>query len=182
MTTEQFDIIGHTLGINCYHARLSKRMKDKYLPDEFYRNYYNYGLLSVEFQKMVDLGYIELYQRYDMNYFYITESGIKEFRGKFFNDVTSVFKHISKSKQKYQEYIDADCGYSFSDYLGINMPKIEYFDKGSYKDFKDNIHHNGQIRMVSTKYKTIKGEYCNLLKDAKASYKEALKQYKQNLK
>jgi hypothetical protein len=182
MTTEQFDIIGHTLGINCYHARLSTRMKDKYLPDEFYRNYYNYGLLSVEFQKMINLGYIKLYQRYDMNYFHVTEKGIQLFRDKFITEITSVFIPPSKSKQKYQEYIDSDYGGSFSDYLGINLPVVEYFKRGSYKDFFDDFHKSGQVRIISIKYPSVKGKYCDLLKDAKSSYKQALKQYKHQLK
>lgn len=38
ITFEQCEILGHSLGINVFHAKNSHKKKDKKLPKEFYRN------------------------------------------------------------------------------------------------------------------------------------------------
>jgi len=166
MTNEQFNIIGHTLGIDVYNSKLSNNKKYKVLPDEFYRNYYNYGTLSMDIQELVNSGDIELYMRYDMNYFHVTNIGIRRFREKFFNEITMTFKPLSKSKQRYQSYLDCDCGLTYSEFCGIKLPKLEY---ASWPQ--------SGIRFISTKYPKVKGEYCKYKFEAKASYKSKLKEY-----
>lgn len=77
----------------------------------------------------------------------------------------------STAKRNYGEYLDADYGHSFAEWLGINMPEFEYF--------------NGKIRMLRRcwDYSTdVAGEWRDTHKSAKASYKEALKKRREDLR
>ena len=67
-----------------------------------------------------------------------------------------------KKRTRYEEYLAADYGHSFAEWLGIDVPKIEY---GSWYPNK------GKFRMVSRR---AAGEWCNTQKEAKAGYKQAL--------
>lgn len=166
LNNEQVDIIGHSLGINVYHARLSNDPKDKYLPDEFYRNYYCVGSVdnfTNEMIDLLDLGFIEKTNRFGQLYFHITEKGIDEFRKIFQSEISAKFIPLSKAKEKYREFLRTDVVDSFADYLMIYLPKREY----------NSI---GMVRLVSTKYNDVKGQYCKTLKEAKLSYKESLNQ------
>jgi len=76
-----------------------------------------------------------------------------------------------QAKCNYQEFLDADSGHCFGEWLGINLPEFEYF--------------NGKIRMLRRcwDYSTdISGEWCKTKKTAKASYKEALKKRQGDLR
>jgi DNA-binding PadR family transcriptional regulator len=117
LTVSQIDIIAHTLGVNFYHAKLSKRLEDKILPGEFYRNWYNYGTFTEDMIKLEDIGIIESYHRRDNEYFYVTEKGIKEFRRIFKEEVTDKYVPTSASQQRYQTFLNL--GISFAEYLGI---------------------------------------------------------------
>lgn len=67
-----------------------------------------------------------------------------------------------RKRSRYEEYLDADVGYSFAEFLGIEVPQRDYSrDRRTPKHF----------RLVS---KLAKGGYAPTLKDAKASYKAAL--------
>ena len=67
-----------------------------------------------------------------------------------------------KKRTRYQEYLAADYSHSFAEWLGIDVPKIEY---GSWYP------NDGKFRMVSHR---AAGEWCDTQKAAKASYKRAL--------
>lgn len=67
-----------------------------------------------------------------------------------------------KKRTRYEEYLAADYGHSFAEWLGIDVPKIEY---GSWYP------NDGKFRMVSHR---AAGEWCDTQKAAKASYKRAL--------
>lgn len=67
-----------------------------------------------------------------------------------------------KKRTRYEEYLAADYGHSFAEWLGIDVPKIEY---GSWYP------NDGKFRMVSHR---AAGEWCDTQKTAKASYKRAL--------
>jgi hypothetical protein len=173
MTDEQFNKVGHSLGINTYHALHSTRKKDKYLPDEFYRNYYCCGesadgdLLPLE----VD-GIVERWNKFDNLYFGVTDKGIRIFRDLFTARITSTYVPQSKNKQRYEDYLSSDGWISFSEWLGITPPKLEY---GKWEKY-------GYYRYVSEKYSEVKGEFKTTKKAAKESYKYKLKEYKNGLK
>jgi hypothetical protein len=166
ISKKQIDIIGHSLGVNTYHARLSNKPKDKFLPDEFYRNYYCVGSSSNftdDMSNLEQIGFIDKWMDGQQLYFQITEEGINYFKNYFIEEITSKQKPITKSEKKYNEYLDADYTDNFSDFLGIELPEREFSNKG--------------VRLVSTKYKGLHGEFCNKLKDAKLSYKNELRNH-----
>jgi len=68
-----------------------------------------------------------------------------------------------KKRSRYGEYLDSDTCQSFAEWLGISVPEIEY---GHWYPC------SGKFRMTS---KRASGEWCDTQKEAKASYKEALK-------
>lgn len=71
---------------------------------------------------------------------------------------------------KYGEYMDADTGHSFADYLGINRPRVEVdYPRGKKTQYR-------YVRREHWSYGTdVSGEWKPTKKEAKASYKEALK-------
>lgn len=64
---------------------------------------------------------------------------------------------------KYQEYLRADIGCSFAEWLGIEVPRREY------QGYRHSADH--RVRLVSSK---ATGEWGATLKEAKALYKTAL--------
>lgn len=76
---------------------------------------------------------------------------------------------------RYQQFLHSDCGNTFAEYLGINVPVLEY-DRPHLAD-------GYQYRYVRTSYiiwgpERIEGDWCRTKKEAKASYKAALKKAK----
>jgi len=120
---EQFDKIGHTLGINVYHCRHSKLKKDKVLPDEFYRNYYNYGSVGeyeTEPNWITELSdNIDKWVQTKLLYFQVSEKGIDLFKRQFKEEITDTYIPLSRSKQRYQDFLAANIGVNFSEFLGI---------------------------------------------------------------
>ncbi len=80
---------------------------------------------------------------------------------------------------RYQQFLHSDCGNTFAEYLGINVPALEY-DRPHGAD-------SYQYRYVRTSYiswnhERIEGEWCRTQKEAKASYKAALNKSKSDKK
>jgi len=170
LSYKQIDLIAHSLGINYYNAKLSDEYRHKVLPDDFYRNYFCVGdpnQFTDEMRSMEEAGLIETWSKPDNFFFAVTEKGIEEFRLIFKTEVTDKYVPLSKAKQRYRQYLHDDISDSFSESLGIQKPKRE----------QDR---NGFWRFVSTKYDNVKGEFCKTIKEAKESYKEALKKSKTN--
>ncbi|MNZ18476.1 hypothetical protein D3C78_354890 [compost metagenome] len=71
-------------------------------------------------------------------------------------------------KTRYDEYLDADTGLDFHEFLGINKPEFE--SRGGWKD--------REYRMRRWRgwysYIDVQGEWARTKKEAKASYKQAL--------
>jgi len=173
LSTEAISLIAHTLGVDIYPNQYYKR--DFYLPDKFSRNYFccgnkdnsDYPLLK----EAEDKGFMKIWNKFDNLYFSVTEKGQTKFRDWFAFNITVKFKKPSKSKQEYADYIHSECEYNngFADWLNIQLPKME--TRGSW-------HPNTEYRMKSTKYYGVNGDWFKTMKQAKASYKEALKEYK----
>jgi hypothetical protein len=86
LTEKQLDVLGHTLGINVYHAKLSKKKRDKKLPKEFYRNYFCASEGHSDYNILCELENMKLMERwYKDNYifFHVLEEGIPIFRENF---------------------------------------------------------------------------------------------------
>lgn len=91
---KHINIIGHTLGVNVYHAKRSKFKKDKKLPKEFYRNRFCAGEGSSDIsgiRDLVSMGHMKagrvINDGRDTLY-YITDEGISMFR-KLFSELIS---------------------------------------------------------------------------------------------
>ena len=120
-----------------------------------------------EFKELLENELIETWEKFSNLNWSVTKKGIKEFRDQFQKEITAKYQPQSKSKQTYQDFIDADYGHDFTDYLNIQMPKVEY--------------KHGYYRYCSVKYKGVNGSFKTLKKDAKESYKKAVKDYKELL-
>lgn len=71
---------------------------------------------------------------------------------------------------KYGEYLDADTGHSFVEFLGINLPRLEVdYQWGSKPTLYRYIRRDWQYRC------DVAGEWKPTKKEAKATYKTALK-------
>ncbi len=169
MTDKQIDIVAHSLGINYYNAKVSNIKKYKFLPEEFYRNYYNYGEFTDDMKELEQNGFIKKFTSLNLTCFCITEKGINEFKTIFLRNVTATYVPLSKSKERYLQFLHSDSCETFAEYYGIHTPKREYNSN------------NGLMRFISTKYPDVKGEYKKTVKDAKESYKIKLKEYKENI-
>jgi len=161
LNSTQIDLISHSLGINYYHAVSSKNKRDKVLPKEFYRNYFNYDTLDNNIIELESAGYIEYFNQYNNNYFGVTDKGIEAFKEIFQKEVTDKYVPLSKSKERYLDFLDADCGSTYEEYIGVRVPKREYKD--------------GLVRLINTKNGSIKSDFMPTLKEAKISYKFKLK-------
>lgn len=82
---EHLNVLGHTLGINVYHAMTSTKKKDKKLPKEYYRNRFCAGeqhddnLILCELE---GLGYMARGQRINQDQdtlWYVTDVGKRRF-------------------------------------------------------------------------------------------------------
>ena len=83
LTLKQLLLISHSIGIDMFNAVMSDKLKDKTLPVEFYRNYFNTSKNSsdyVEISKLVDLG---IMRSRNPDYYHVTESGLEKFKNQF---------------------------------------------------------------------------------------------------
>lgn len=84
LTDIQLSLIGHSLGINTYHAKLSKLKRDKKLPKEFYRNYFIAGSKHDDYPQLIRLVQMGLMNAAEtIDYFHVTDFGILNFRSEF---------------------------------------------------------------------------------------------------
>lgn len=67
-----------------------------------------------------------------------------------------------KKRTRYDDYLRSEVCESFAEWLGIDVPKVEYFSW---------YPNSGKIRMTSSR---ATGAWCSTKKEAKASYKLAL--------
>ena len=67
---------------------------------------------------------------------------------------------MTKAQERYSSFLRADFGCSFAEYLGIDIPQLDYYDgKYRYSNWKKDIY----------------GDYCNTKREAKISYKKKCK-------
>lgn len=86
LTHQELDVIGHALGVNVYHAKTSKKKKDKKIPKVFYRNYYCSSLNEDNYELLCSLKNKNLMvsnEKYGNIYFFVTDTGIELFKKEF---------------------------------------------------------------------------------------------------
>ena len=85
ITGKELDVLGHSIGINVYHARRSNKKSEKKLPKEFYRNYFNATPGHTDMPILKSLMDRQLMEQNEdnTNYYHVTELGISEFKKEF---------------------------------------------------------------------------------------------------
>ncbi len=86
MKTRHIELIGHSLGINVYHAVRSSKQSDRKLPKEFCRNYFAASEGHTDYKDLCEIegdGFMERYTRFNNLYFGVTEQGIEKFKAAF---------------------------------------------------------------------------------------------------
>lgn len=82
----ELDILGHSLGINIYNAIQSKLKKDKKLPKEYYRNYFQADKGHHCWETLLGLvesGLMTKREQFGQCVFHVTDLGIQEFEKEF---------------------------------------------------------------------------------------------------
>ncbi len=80
MTTQQWLIISHSIGVDLFKSVISVKKKDKVLLKEFYRNYYNVSEGGANYdliQQFVKDGIMETRQK---DYYHVSDLGIEKFK------------------------------------------------------------------------------------------------------
>jgi hypothetical protein len=173
MTEKELNIVGHSLGIDVYSLKRTRLPDRILLPDDFYRNYYVIGKSNPTkeiLDKLVSAGLMIQGEKFGDLVYIVTESGKIEFRKQYKAEVLDKFKPPRKSERNYLEFLSRDGDQTFAEFLGISPPRIEY-GRGVDGMF-------GAVRMVSTKYPDLRGDWKFTKKEAKASYKEKLKSFR----
>lgn len=154
-TAAQLDLLWHTLGLR---------------PDqrESYRNHFAASTGHHDYPDLVELERVG---------FMTSRPLAKEWGGGICFYVTDAGKayaienlpyppKLSPAKRRYQDYLNADgCYENFAHFLGVDVPKREY---NHYKRYSEP----SMVRLSSSRGT---GEWKKTLKEAKASYKEAIK-------
>lgn len=89
ITFKHAEILGHSLGVNLYHAKQSGKKNDKKLPKEFYRNRFCAGEGHDDFptlQSLEKMGYMAQGQKINEGrdtLWFVTEEGKKRLREYF---------------------------------------------------------------------------------------------------
>lgn len=81
-TAKEMEKISHSLGIRLYESVMSHQLKDKKLPNEFYRNHFS-APDNIIFEGLVEKGFARKRDVFDSNCYHITELGIEKFRLEF---------------------------------------------------------------------------------------------------
>jgi hypothetical protein len=76
-------LVSHSIGIELFEAVMSDKLKDKTLPVEFYRNYFNVGKGSADYDSVIQLVELGIMSIITDNYYRVTEKGIEQFKKQF---------------------------------------------------------------------------------------------------
>lgn len=123
MNQKQMKLVSHALGIDLYKSVMSNKLKDKKLPKEFYRNYYNTEADSFKHKiviQLCDLGIMEFVKR---GYYRVTEAGIKLFKDEYKSYAIYIPRGtVSLSYLKHK--INFYCTFFYYDFGGDNSNHI----------------------------------------------------------
>lgn len=152
ITPNQLHLLHHTLGLK----------PDRRVP---YRNHFAASNGHHDYADLVELERVGMMTSRPLEAhwgggicFYATDAG-----------KAYAIEHLppAPKKTRYDQFLDADCGLTFAEWLGIEVPKFEYADNCYWLRAP-----KGYVRMKSSRGV---GEWCPTYKEAKASYKQAIK-------
>ncbi len=131
LSKTEMNRIAHSLGINLFHAFISHKKKDKTLPKEFYRNYYQCES-DATLDNLVEKGYAVKENRMGLQYYFITEEGIEIFR-KEFQELVNYKPAKERGESYLKKRIGIYCSLMYYNFGGNNIDHImeEYEHKYS---------------------------------------------------
>lgn len=136
LTDYQMLYVAHSLGIDLFKAVISLKKKDKVLPKEFYRNYFNTTKNGGNYADIMILVNLGVMKERIKNYYYITEEGINQFKSQY-NDLV-IYKPKKELDVEYLKHrINFYCMFYHYKYGGDNSEHvisyyINYYLKGHY--------------------------------------------------
>lgn len=152
LSHKQLSLLWHTLGVS---ATLR----------EPYRNFFHASAEHPDYPQLQALaasGHMKVVRRpgflcEDAILFVATEQGI-----------STALSQLPEEKKpsKYEGYLRQDGYFSFSEYLGITLPELEY-NRGLYRYTRRKMRHDYSVELIQ-------GQWCPTKKAAKSSYKESL--------
>lgn len=83
LSLKQMLLVSHSIGVELFEAVMSDKLKDKTLPVEFYRNYFNVAKGSADHDSIIQLVELGIMSVITDNYYRVTENGIKQFKKQF---------------------------------------------------------------------------------------------------
>jgi hypothetical protein len=101
--------ISHALGIDLFKAVMSNKLKDKNLPKEFYRNRFQAESNKL-FDDLIDRGFANKQRFLDLNFYYITESGIEQYKVQY-NELVKYVSSKNKSIENLKHRINFYCDF-----------------------------------------------------------------------
>ena len=163
MTPKQLHILHHALGVN---PRQRKPFRNYFLAGP--THYDMPDLEAREAAGMVKRGAPPKFCNQSDIVFRVTDDGVA---------YAMALLPEPEKRTRYEEYLHADTGYGFAEFLGINKPKYE-------TRLKPGLPFRYEHRMYRLErgyyhFTDVAGEWKPTKKEAKASYKEALQRIKQ---
>ena len=128
LTIQQMNKMAHAFGVDLYKAVMSHNKNDKKLPKEFYRNRY-ITKYDPTFIELMEKGYAGKNNLQDLNYYFVTDEGEKQFRTQFVELVNYKIKEerdLEYLKHRINFYCSY-CGYNFCNDNSEHV--IEYYLK-----------------------------------------------------
>lgn len=131
----EFHLISHALGINFYHSLMSENKKDKELPKEFYRNYYQ-SISHPDWERLVEKKFAVKEERMNQLYYFVTDLGMRKFRREFKTLITDNYVPVKERNLEYLKdridlYIKYHAFYTF-DHKHVITEYLEKASKGVY--------------------------------------------------
>lgn len=177
MRKDLLHILQHSLGL------------DQYGRGRQYRNYYVAGGAAVgRCQELAAMGYMREHKMAPeltggAPCFFVTDRGFEAVA--LYSPAPPPEPKLTAAQKRYQDHLDADGCWSFAESLGITVPDVEFerhWINGDYKNGKwtSGRHEYRWRYRRSIRYSwgldVIAGDWKPTKKEAKASYKEALRQ------
>lgn len=134
---KQMLLMSHFIGVDFFKSVMSLKRKDKILPEEFYRNYFNANKGSDSYDQIIELiklGFAEY--RKGTEYYHLTEKGISEYR-KRYEELVKFIRPANRNIEYLKERINFYCDFYNYNFCKNNSDHII----NAYKNYWLNKYH-----------------------------------------
>jgi hypothetical protein len=122
LTLKQMFQIAHAFGVNLFEAVISHKLKDKTLPNEFYRNRFQKEHDEV-FEELITIGFAVKTKWQDLPFYSVTSEGEKQFR-KQFNQIVNYKPKKERDLPYLKHRINFYCSYRHYRFCNDNSEHI----------------------------------------------------------